>query len=182
MLLYLINPDNPLVSLGKSKLSLWNRYTVWKPLGLLVIAGLTPKEWEIKIFDENVKKPDYTALPVPDLVGITSFTSQADRAYIVADEFKLRGVPVVMGGIHATMCPDEAAGGHRGHGRGGKRLERSARRLSAGRLKRVYSGTHNPQHGAHSPSRSYFFGIPFRLDSNHARLSAFMQFLQCFRV
>jgi radical SAM superfamily enzyme YgiQ (UPF0313 family) len=108
MLLYLINPDNPLVSLGKDKLSRWNRYTVWKPLGLLVIAGLTPKVWEIKVFDENVHQPDYTALPRPDLVGITAFTSQADRAYTIAGEFKQRGVPIVMGGIHATMCPEEA--------------------------------------------------------------------------
>lgn len=52
--------------------------------------------------------PDYGALPRPDLVGITAFTSQANRAYEVAAEFRSRGVPVVMGGIHASMRPDEA--------------------------------------------------------------------------
>jgi radical SAM superfamily enzyme YgiQ (UPF0313 family) len=41
-------------------------------------------------------------------VGITAFTSQAVRAYEVSAEFRRRGVPVVMGGIHATMCPEEA--------------------------------------------------------------------------
>ena len=47
-------------------------------------------------------------MPRPDLVGITAFTSQAPRAYQVAAEFRARGVPVVMGGIHATMCLEEA--------------------------------------------------------------------------
>jgi radical SAM superfamily enzyme YgiQ (UPF0313 family) len=109
MVLYLINPHNPLVSLVNSKQNRWNRYTVWKPLGLLVIAALTPRDWKITVFDENVEIPDYSTLPPPDLVGITAFTSQADRAYTVAMEFRKRGVPVVMGGIHATMCAPEAA-------------------------------------------------------------------------
>jgi radical SAM superfamily enzyme YgiQ (UPF0313 family) len=52
--------------------------------------------------------PDYPSLPYPDLVGITAFTSQAPRAYSVAAEFGRRGVPVVMGGIHATMRLEEA--------------------------------------------------------------------------
>jgi len=46
-------------------------------------------------------------MPRPDLVGITAFTSQANRAYEVAAHFRRLGVPVVMGGIHATMCLDE---------------------------------------------------------------------------
>ena len=41
MRLYLINPTNPLVSLANFKESRWNRFRVWKPLGLLVLAGLT---------------------------------------------------------------------------------------------------------------------------------------------
>ncbi len=42
MRLYLINPSNPLVSILKVKESRWNRYRVWKPLSLMVLAGLTP--------------------------------------------------------------------------------------------------------------------------------------------
>jgi radical SAM superfamily enzyme YgiQ (UPF0313 family) len=110
MRLYLINPSNPLVSIVKVKESRWNRYRVWKPLSLMVLAGLTPPEWEISIMDENVGVPDYSALPRPDLVGITAFTSQANRGYEVADHFRRLGVPVVMGGIHATMCVEEALG------------------------------------------------------------------------
>jgi len=107
MRLYLINPSNPLVSIVRVKESRWNRYRVWKPLSLMVLAGLTPPEWEISIVDENLGVPDYSAMPRPDLVGITAFTSQANRAYEVAAHFRRLGVPVVMGGIHATMCLDE---------------------------------------------------------------------------
>ncbi len=109
MLLYLINPSNPVVSILKLKQSRWNRYRVWKPLSLMVLAGLTPPEWEVEIIDENLSLPDYASMPLPDLVGITAFTSQANRAYQVADYFRGRGVPVVMGGIHATMCQAEAS-------------------------------------------------------------------------
>jgi len=107
MRLYLINPRNPLVSIVNVKESRWNRYRVWKPLSLMVLAGLTPPEWEISIFDENLGVPDYASMPRPDLVGITAFTSQANRAYEVAAHFRGLSVPVVMGGIHATMCLDE---------------------------------------------------------------------------
>ena len=59
MRLYLINPSNPLVSIVNIKKSRWNRYRVWKPLGLMVLAGLTPAEWEITILDENTGVRDY---------------------------------------------------------------------------------------------------------------------------
>jgi hypothetical protein len=107
MRLCLINPSNPLVAITKVKESRWNRYRVWKPLSLMALAGLTPPEWEISIVDENLGVPDYQAMPRPDLVGLTAFTSQADRAYEVAVHFRRLGVPVVLGGIHATMCLDE---------------------------------------------------------------------------
>jgi len=102
MRLYLINPTNPLVSSVTAQDSRWNRYRVWKPLSLMVLAGLTPPEWEVVIVDENLGAPDYPAMPRPDFVGITAFTSQAHRAYDVAAYFRRLGVPVVMGGIHAT--------------------------------------------------------------------------------
>jgi radical SAM superfamily enzyme YgiQ (UPF0313 family) len=109
MRLLLINPSNSLVSFRRVKWSPWNRYHIWKPLGLLTLASLTPPEWKITVVDENLVTPDYKAMPRPDLVGITAFTSQAERAYSIAADYRSRGVPVVMGGIHATMCLDEAS-------------------------------------------------------------------------
>lgn len=109
MRLLLINPKNPLVSIT-DRSNRWNKYRVWKPLGLLVLAGLTPPEWDITVVDENVDVPDYARMQRPDLVGVTAFTSQAPRAYDLAAEFRSLGIPVVMGGIHATMCRQEAMG------------------------------------------------------------------------
>lgn len=103
--LLLINPDNALVSITKD--SYINKWRIWKPLGLLVIAALTPDDWDITVVDENMTSPDYDAM-APDLVGISAFTSQATRAYELAALWRERGVPVVMGGIHASMCTEEA--------------------------------------------------------------------------
>jgi radical SAM superfamily enzyme YgiQ (UPF0313 family) len=144
MRLYLINPRNPLVSLADVKHNRWNRYRVWKPLGLLVLAGLTPAEWEITVFDENIGAVDFDALPRPDLVGITAFTSQAPRAYELADSFRQQAVPVVMGGIHATMCAEEA-GRHVDAivaGEAESVWPTVLEDVQAGRLKRFYHGRH----------------------------------------
>ena len=91
--LLLINPSNLLASMAKSSASSWNRFRVWQPLGLMVLAGLTPPDWDITIVDENLGLPDYATLPRPDLVGITAFTSQANRAYEVAADFRRPGRP-----------------------------------------------------------------------------------------
>lgn len=108
MLIYFINPCDPSVSLRKLQRSIWDKYFIWQPLGLMILASLTPKEWSIRVIDENLHIPNYEALARPDLVGIGAFTCQADRAYRIARMFRLRNVPVILGGIHATMCSSEA--------------------------------------------------------------------------
>ncbi len=81
----------------------------WNGLGaaLPTIAGLTPAHHSVTIVDENLEAIDFD-LDV-DLVGITAMTQQAPRAYEIAAEFRRRGVHVVMGGIHASVLPEEAA-------------------------------------------------------------------------
>jgi len=76
------------------------------PLSILYIAGLTPKEHDIKILDECVQTIDFDE-PV-DLVGITSMTFTAKRAYQIAGEFRKRNVKVILGGIHASSVVEEA--------------------------------------------------------------------------
>jgi radical SAM superfamily enzyme YgiQ (UPF0313 family) len=76
------------------------------PLSILYIAGLTPKEHNVKIVDECVQTIDFDE-PV-DLVGISVMSSTAKRAYEIADEFRRRNVTVVMGGIHASSVVEEA--------------------------------------------------------------------------
>jgi len=75
-------------------------------LNLPYIAAVTPPGVEVKIMDEAFDKIDFEEKV--DLVGITAQTPVAPRAYQIADEFKRRGVPVVMGGVHASMLPQEA--------------------------------------------------------------------------
>ncbi|NOY50507.1 MAG: B12-binding domain-containing radical SAM protein [Chlorobi bacterium] len=77
----------------------------YPPLGLAIVAALTPDDWEIVLKDENFEDFEHEHA---DLVGITSFTSTVTRAYEIADEYTSRNTPVVLGGIHASMLPDEA--------------------------------------------------------------------------
>lgn len=80
----------------------------WNGLGaaLPTIAGFTPEHHTVTICDENFDEIDFSA-PV-DIVGLTGMTQQAPRAYEIAREFRRRGVHVAMGGMHATVLPDEA--------------------------------------------------------------------------
>ena len=76
------------------------------PLAVPTVAALTPDRFEVDIVDENVKPLDYD--DDSDLIGINYNTHNAKRAYEVAGEFKRRNKTVVMGGIHASMMPEEA--------------------------------------------------------------------------
>lgn len=80
----------------------------WKmePLTIAVLKSLTPKEFETEFFDDRIELVDYNTKT--DLVAITVETYTAKRSYAIAAEFRKRGVPVVLGGYHTTLCPDEA--------------------------------------------------------------------------
>jgi radical SAM superfamily enzyme YgiQ (UPF0313 family) len=82
-----------------------SKHTKTPPLCLGIIAALTPKEWKVRILDENYQPFRFREA---DLVGITAYTSNASRAYEIAREFREKNIPVVMGGIHASMCTEEA--------------------------------------------------------------------------
>ena len=80
---------------------------LFPPLNLATLAALTPPEHEVAI-DDGCLGP-VTASQPADLVAITAMTAQAPAAYALADQYRARGTPVVLGGIHPSMCPDEAA-------------------------------------------------------------------------
>ena len=82
------------------------RYPV-PQLSLPTIAGLTDDRFEVIIVDDNIEDIDFDVRT--DLVGITAMTALAPRAYTIAQEFRKRGVPVILGGIHVSMLPDEAS-------------------------------------------------------------------------
>lgn len=75
------------------------------PIGLGIVANLTPANWEVELLDESFVDFQYTDA---DLVGLTAFTANAYRAYEIASIYRKKGIPVVMGGIHATMNTKEA--------------------------------------------------------------------------
>jgi radical SAM superfamily enzyme YgiQ (UPF0313 family) len=76
------------------------------PLNLAMIARYTPEHYDVRIIDEAMTDLDFDT--PADLVGITCMTPLAPRAYEIAAEFRKRGVPVVLGGIHASYMPEEA--------------------------------------------------------------------------
>jgi len=78
-----------------------------QPLWAAAIAALTPPKVELRFHDDRVEKIPFDE--PADLVGISVETYTAHRAYQIASEYRRRGVPVVMGGIHATLCPEEVA-------------------------------------------------------------------------
>jgi radical SAM superfamily enzyme YgiQ (UPF0313 family) len=75
-------------------------------LAIPTLISLTPEEHEIRVFDENIEKIDYS-WPA-DLAGICVRTQFALRAYEISQEYGKRGVKTVLGGIHPSMCPEEA--------------------------------------------------------------------------
>ena len=100
MKLLLVNPRN--------KVSLYGDY-LWEPLAFAYVAAATPPHWEVELIDEQCEGiRDYLDVQA-DLVGLTAFTTQATRAYDVARQFRARGIPVIMGGIHASLVSEEAA-------------------------------------------------------------------------
>ncbi len=128
------------------------------PLGLGIIAALTPPNWKIIILDENIKPFRFREA---DLVGITTFTSTAQRAYEIAAVYRGKGIPVVFGGIHVSMLPDEALqyGDAVVIGEAETSWPNVMSDFEAGRLQRIYRGPHAdlsqcpiPRHDLFHPS------------------------------
>ena len=76
------------------------------PLTLATLAGITPPDVEVEALDDRIEEIDYEARR--DLVGISVKTFTARRGYQIADEFRARGIPVILGGHHPTLLPEEA--------------------------------------------------------------------------
>lgn len=98
--LLLINPFNQ-----AKRDELFDMSSISPPLGLGIIAGLTPDNWDIEMIDENFEEFQYREA---DLVGITALTSAANRAYEIAAIYQEKGIKTVLGGIHVSMRASEA--------------------------------------------------------------------------
>ena len=83
------------------------KYSLFPPLGLATLAAYLDPDLEISLQDEHVEKLDLS--DQPDLVIIQVYITNAYRAYQIADHYRARGSYVVLGGLHVTSLPDEAA-------------------------------------------------------------------------
>ncbi|MFK5856318.1 MAG: radical SAM protein [Bacteroidota bacterium] len=98
--LLLINPLN-----SSTKGLIIHKQVIYPPLGLGIIATLTPDNWEVELLDENFEDFKFRDA---DLVAFTALTSSVTRAYEIAKIYRNKGITTVIGGIHASMMPDEA--------------------------------------------------------------------------
>lgn len=83
------------------------KFRLVPPQAPLLLAAITPARHTCELVDENIET--CTLADTPDVVAITVSVDTASRAYQLADAYRRRGVPVVMGGLHVTACPEEAS-------------------------------------------------------------------------
>lgn len=102
MKLTLIKPN-----IGRMEHSLYVDEGRMEPLQLGVIAGMTPPDVEVVLYDDRMESIPYDE--PSDLVAITVETYTARRAYEISAEFRQRGIPVIMGGMQPTLIPEEVA-------------------------------------------------------------------------
>ena len=100
----LVNPFYP-----KDPVSSFGKHVLTPTLALTSIAGATPKDWAVQYWDENLLQGHLPYDPFPQVVGITVHLTFARRACEIARFYRERGAVVVMGGLHASSCPEELA-------------------------------------------------------------------------
>ncbi|HSP17664.1 MAG TPA: radical SAM protein [Thermoanaerobaculia bacterium] len=89
--------------IGDSYIRTWQM----EPLAPAALAGLTPSDVDVRFYDDRLETIPYDE--PSDLVAISVETYTARRAYEIASGYRRRGVPVVMGGFHTTLVPDEVS-------------------------------------------------------------------------
>jgi len=156
--LRLINPHSPLSTITMPEIirkMTFSRRGLFMPLNLAICAAVVPDGWDAEIVDENVTDAPHAPAGDVDAVGIGAMTTQARRAYELADAYRAVGVPVILGGIHPSVCPDEAAAHAtivcRGDAEG--TLPRALRDLDAGAARKVYDWTDDPDAAIATPRK-----------------------------
>lgn len=94
-------------SIGRKKGQKYIKTWQMEPLSMAQLASLTPKDVEIVFFDDRLEKINYNEKA--DLVAITVETYTARRAYQIASKFRKNNIPIIMGGFHVTLLPEEAS-------------------------------------------------------------------------
>src|SRR5919198_885800 len=102
----LLSPRGPLY---RHRGGIWKKTMRYAPLTLTTLASLVPPDIpaDIRLLDEGVDEIHPERIEA-DLVGISAITGTAPRAYEIAARLRRRSIPVVLGGVHPTLVPDEA--------------------------------------------------------------------------
>ena len=106
-----ISPNSPLSNVTMPEViqkMTFTRKGLFAPTGLMICAAVMPPHWDVELVDECTLSTPHRPRADVDLVGISAMTTQAKRAYALADAYRALGVPVAMGGIHPSALPDEA--------------------------------------------------------------------------
>ena len=106
-----INPNCALSTVtmpGLIRHMTFTRKGMFMPVGVAVCAGAVPDGWHVEIVDECVLETPHIPRADTDVVGVSAMTTQARRAYELADAYRALGVTVWMGGIHPSAMPEEA--------------------------------------------------------------------------
>lgn len=143
---------------GKRAGEPYPRSWLMEPLAIAQLAALTPETWERAFFDDRLEPIPYDA--PTDLAAISVETYTARRAYQISAEYRRRGVPVVMGGFHPTLAPEDAAP-HADAlviGEAEGVWPRLLEDFSAGRLAARYAAEGRPSLAGVFPDRSIFAG------------------------
>lgn len=129
-----------------------------EPLPMAYLAGLTPREHEVTFFDDRVEQIQFDT--PADLVAISVETYTAKRAYQIASEYRRRGVPVIMGGFHASLAPEEVMQYSEAVVAGEAELSwpQLLRDYEHGNLQRLYKNDGRPTLSGYSPNRTIFRG------------------------
>lgn len=129
-----------------------------EPLAPATLAGLTPQNVEIKFYDDRMERIPFDE--PTDLVALSVETYTAKRSYQIASEYRRRGVPVVMGGFHPTLVPEEASEYAEAIviGEAESLWPQVLADFRQGRLQRVYKSTQRPSLCGLKPDRSIFAG------------------------
>jgi radical SAM superfamily enzyme YgiQ (UPF0313 family) len=129
-----------------------------EPLPAATLAGLTPTDVDVRFYDDRMELIPFDE--ATDLVAISVETYTAKRAYQIASEYRKRGVPVVMGGFHAALCPDEVARHAEAVVVGEAELlwPRVLDDARHGRLEKFYRQAERPSLAKLKPDRSIFRG------------------------
>jgi radical SAM superfamily enzyme YgiQ (UPF0313 family) len=106
MRIVLISPKGPLY---RHRGGIFKKSLRYMPLTLTTLAALVPEELgaDLRLLDEGIEEVDPARIEA-DLVGLTVITGTAMRAYELAARFRERGIPVVLGGPHVTLIPEDA--------------------------------------------------------------------------